>query len=905
MVSQSEQLILTASPHPDESFAGYLTRLTDLNHYDSPSWILQLAKLGNYERKEALAFPERERLGHLSALTGVGVTQLLEITHQRHSARRHDSVASRFFGLSVPRSAIRLRTARICPACLREHGYVRRVWELTLVTACPLHKCLLVDECPRCHRSIPFLRPRLNFCRSGHNLRNIKTPSVKEDEMELTRRVHVLCNLERTWEAPGHNGPLSALELRDLIEIISLITSQYYRVSYGCGIRAVDTTTRWLREAIKVKDAHALLCKTMNVFREWPNNFFDFLGWRASYLQSNKRMAGVQRDFGELWSVLYRKPLVSAFDFLRDAFDVYLRRFWQGGHASQIRRLKAGQTRYVSKPQACKILGAAAETIDRLIETGQLMPHIESRGGRRLILISLAEVDSLKARRRDLIDRLQTARRLGITIDQTRLLAPSLLTQRKAYDLQSDWDVFYSTKEVDALLEKTANVQKRVRLSPKTETVGFIEVISSLSRRYDISIVQFVQAILDREVRSCRLTDDVGLRALQFRRRDVIEYRDKICRKRYPGGLNTFQAAKALNAHYIVVRFLITKGLLRADNVRLRLIIPQVAISDFRSEYFVTQALAKQFKTSTRYLTNILEMEGIKPIPESIAEGKPGCYVFKRSDIERIKLGELIKAKRQGVASHSQLLDITAAARFLHTQPQTLSDLAANGVITTWSSRTQQLLDRNCFTETQLRHLIGKVGKYFGLVTAKVAAKICERSVTVFDERFAKTNALAVVHVDGDRRRFFRKRDVEELAARINNLMGAADACAALNLGPTHLSRLVKLGELKPVCGPNIDGFGHNFFSKDNVEAVRKRRESFKQKRAGEGGSQRFGKPAGPRHSPVVEAITPRVKELVNEAAVKGLRMSGAKIHDRLLKEGHKISIVSVYVCIRKIRSCL
>lgn len=902
MASQSERLVLTASPHPDESFVGYLTRLTDLNDYDSPSWILQLAKLGNYERKESVAFTEREKLGHLSKLSGVSVTQLLGITHRRQRAKSQHSATTKFFGLSVPRSAIQLRTARICPACLREHGYVHRTWELTVVTTCPPHKCLLVDECPRCHRSIPFLRQRLNFCRSGHNLRNIEAASVKEDEMELTRRVHALCNLEGAWERTEHNSDLGALELGDLIQIVSLITSQYYRASYGCGARAVDTTTRWLRRAIKLKDVHGLLYKTMHVFREWPNNFFDFLNWRVRHLQSNVRTAGVQRDFGELWSVLYRKPLSPAFDFVRDAFDIYLRSFWQGGHASQIRRLKEGQTRYVSKPQALKILEIASETLDRLIERDELKSHIEARGSRRLILISRVDIDHLKARRKDLIDRLQTARRLGINTIQTQVLVHAgLLTEREAYDLRSE--VFYSIKEIDALVQKTTAARKRARFSPKNETIGFAEALRDLGRRYDITVAQFVQAIIDRDIRPCKVTDAVGLRALQFLRRDVLEYRDSIFRRRYPGTLNTFQAAKALNAPPTIIRFLIQRKLLHAEMVHLQLSIPQGAISDFCSKYVLTQPLAKQFGTSPRYLTNILEVEGIAPIPESVSHFKPSHYVFNRSDVGGINLNKLIKTKRKGISSHSQLLDMTAAAQFVHTQPEILSDLAANGVISTWSSRTRQLLDKNCFRETQLRRLIGKVDKYVGLVTTSIAAQMCRRSVSNFNARLVKPNALAVVHVDGDRRRFFRKTDVEEVAARMNDLVGAADVRASLKLGESQLIRLTESGELKPVRGPKIDGFGHNLFSKHDVEIVRKQRESFKRKRALEGGSQRFGKPTGPRRSPVVEAITPRVRELMTEAAVKGIRMSGATIHKHLAKEGIKICITSAYVCIRKVRS--
>ncbi len=903
MASQSEQLVLSASPYADESFAGYLTRLTDLNLYDSPSWIRQLANLVSYETKEAVAFPEAEKLGHLSKLTGVSVSQLLGITHSRQRANSTHSAVAKFFGLSVPRSAIQLRTARICPACLREHGYVRRIWELTLITTCPIHKCLLVDECPKCHRSVPFLRPRLNLCGSGHKLENIKAAAVKEHEMELTWRVHALCKLEGAWETPVQNNYLGALELHDLIQIVSLISSQYYLASYGCGARAVDTTTRWLRKSIKLKDVHELLCKAMCVFREWPNNFFDFLTWRARHLQSNVRLAGVQRDFGELWSALHRKPLSPAFDFVRDAFETYLKRFWRGGHASQIRRLKdRAQTRYISKPQALKILGIASETIDRLIASDELKSHIEARGSRRLILISTADIDHLKARRKDLIDRLQTARRLGINTDQTQVLVRAgLLTGREAYDLRSG--VFYSIKEIDALVQKATTARKRVRFKPKPETIGFAEALRDLSRRYDITVAQFVQAIIDRDIRPCKVTDGLGFRALQFLRRDVYEYRDSIFRRRYPGALNTLQAAKALNAPPTIIRFLVQRKLLHAEMVHLRLLIPQGAISDFCSKYILTKTLAKQLGTSARYLTNILEMEGIAPTPESVSQLKPSHYVFNRSDIDRVNLDELIKTKRKGISSYSRLLDITDAAQLVHTQPEVLSDLAANGVITTWSSQTRQLLDKNCFREAQLERLIGKVDKYVGLVTANIAAQMWGRSVSNFNGRLVKSNALAVVHVDGDRRRFFWKSNVEKVVAKMKNLVGAADVRATLSLGETQLIRLTESGELKPVSGPNVDGFGHNLFSKHDVEIVRQQRESFKRKRALEGGSQRFGKPPGPRRSPVVEAITPRVSELMNEAAVKGSRISGATVHKQLAKEGYSACIVSVYVCLRTLRN--
>ena len=43
-----EQLLRTPPPLPDESLMGYILRLSELNYYESPRWILDLAGLKIY-----------------------------------------------------------------------------------------------------------------------------------------------------------------------------------------------------------------------------------------------------------------------------------------------------------------------------------------------------------------------------------------------------------------------------------------------------------------------------------------------------------------------------------------------------------------------------------------------------------------------------------------------------------------------------------------------------------------------------------------------------------------------------------------------------------------------------------------------------------------------------------------
>ena len=175
-------------------------------------------------------------------------------------------------------------------------------------------------------------------------------------------------------------------------------------------------------------------------------------------------------------------------------------------------------------------------------------------------------------------------------------------------------------------------------------------------------------------------------------------------------------------------------------------------------------------------------------------------------------------------------------------------------------------------------------------------------SVNRFSTRFVATKRLRVIHMDADRTRYLRKTEVERLAEHLKNLLRAADARSLLELSQSQLSRLIDSGELKPISGPHVDRSPVNVFLKSDVEALRRERQSFKQQRVRMGGSARFGKRCGPQSRPVMEAIAPRINVWLARAKTKRVRPSGASIHRRLVHEGYKVGIASVYVYLR---SCL
>ena len=106
MTSKSKGLVFSASRIQMESFHGYLIRLTEANHYETPSWILQLAQLGSCPRKISLVFDDRASLAPLASLTGVEEEKLVSLVYQTSEAKRTKFGTFLVFGSPVSRIAI-------------------------------------------------------------------------------------------------------------------------------------------------------------------------------------------------------------------------------------------------------------------------------------------------------------------------------------------------------------------------------------------------------------------------------------------------------------------------------------------------------------------------------------------------------------------------------------------------------------------------------------------------------------------------------------------------------------------------------------------------------------------------------------------------------------------------------
>lgn len=63
--------------------------------------------------------------------------------------------------------------ARICPICIREGRFQSLTFNSALIVACPIHRVVVCDECPRCNGCLTYMRHDMAFCDCGFPLERL------------------------------------------------------------------------------------------------------------------------------------------------------------------------------------------------------------------------------------------------------------------------------------------------------------------------------------------------------------------------------------------------------------------------------------------------------------------------------------------------------------------------------------------------------------------------------------------------------------------------------------------------------------------------------------------------------------------------------------------------------------
>jgi predicted site-specific integrase-resolvase len=620
-------------------------------------------------------------------------------------------------------------------------------------------------------------------------------------------------------------------------------------------------------------DLHGLLCKAALVFHDWPHNYFSFLDWRKEKMISERHTKGLSKDFGEYKYSLYKQLVDSEFNFMRDAFEEYLAMKWDGGYVSGIRRLSRSlfkNRKFASKNDAKKILKVSTKAIDSWLQKGQLNGVVRSVGCQTMMLIEMASLRELdqqrKQLREQLLDRQSASKRLGTTTEQIAVLENlKLINLVEANEILNQSG--YARDEIDALLNRLAASITKSSNRHLCDKIGLPDALRRL-RRCSVALGKLLRSILNGEIRPCGMKAKLGISGLTFYEGDITAYA-RAQQKQIAGALRIREAAQILKIDVNAALSLVKKGLLTSHKKRmggrLVLMISERAITDFCSKYVLSKDLAKELDTTSTHLIGILKEEGINPVSGRTVDGGTLC-VFKRAQLEGVDLHAVWSAHREEIRQsreQSKLIGVNDAARFFETERENVLGLVASGVLRPhkFLTREQRIKKEFWFSRYRLDTLKDRIADYNGLISIAVAARLLQRTPQSLLIKYVRTGRLNRSNVNGDKRQYFRRNDVEELITWERKLVTTSQAALILQASMSQMFRWTACGVLKPVSGPHADGYRRNLFLRSDVECLSKERRSFKVKRVRAGGSSRFGMPAGPKRRPVLESRGERAIE--------------------------------------------
>lgn len=155
--THTHTLLCRPSPMLDESWGGYLIRLSFANRL---SGLLSLAQLLDLTWSRLLAADPAEVLPQL------GVACPSCAPTMRHTKTNTD------LRVNLGRVGRSIRS-RFCPACLAsdKEPFVRSAWDHPLGLACKAHSTLLKDACQACGSEVSFRRRRVTHCDCGADFR--------------------------------------------------------------------------------------------------------------------------------------------------------------------------------------------------------------------------------------------------------------------------------------------------------------------------------------------------------------------------------------------------------------------------------------------------------------------------------------------------------------------------------------------------------------------------------------------------------------------------------------------------------------------------------------------------------------------------------------------------------------
>lgn len=610
-----EPIPMREPPEPDECARGYILRMAGRNWCSGKEMASWLGLLGL--EQELSADP-----GPAARLLGITPEVLARMGFE-------DGEAGWVLGHRMPLNRIHRAARFVCPDCLAEAPYQRRIWSLRHLDVCPRHGRTLMSACPECDAGLRWGgQVTIENCYCGAGLA-VPGATAAVDDSIGARVVYLHCGV--TVPGDGLPSAFAGLPLAALLDLLVFLGRMDLIIAQGNPDRLQPREMLTDRRVLNAGARIAL---------DWPDAFDD-LADRVRAARPGRR--GVMKEYGYLHRFIMRSDAKPYADLLRWAYAAHLARrgdiVGRAWPPALPRPEAQPETMGLTEVQAMLGLGRNSFNALRGQPLWTAFKPVESTlSGARNNGCEYARVDieALKKKLSRLVSPGVADRMLGMSRGKTAELAEAgLVTVHQ-------WHRHHRKGEHRSIdLAEVKGIFERIRglavAAAPARPVTFETPQRMATARRVISFIDFIRCLLCGQLRG-HLTDASarGLDGLVFEQSDAEAVMDRMSSPARTGEMVLGDVVRCLGIPAKAVHQLVGEGLLPQPRRVCAYIFGVDAIQVFRKGFTYDTELARQHGTRPDDVRRTLAEAGIRPVTTIKAKRGAVVAVYRRAEVSKL-----------------------------------------------------------------------------------------------------------------------------------------------------------------------------------------------------------------------------------------------------------------------------
>lgn len=577
-----------------------MIRLSESNYNVQETFKLYKATgLYKYNKpKNLMVLDSESDLSELAELSGRDVKQLELLTFQPylHNVLSVKSATLSYhfdhFGTSMYRS-------QVCPQCLREHGYMRKIWDLTVVTTCHIHNCKLLDQCLACNKILSPYRKRINFCDCGFDLRGL--PDLDSLNFEISKLLHgKLYDIKS--KSPNESTFFDNHSFFTCVCLIlcfaGVISGEFYkekRLKYSQPLQ--DSK---MPELVQI---------VYELFQGWPSNFYCLLDAYRIVKKNNKKV------FWKFHNLIFNKLNFPHYKNIQEAYKQYFSKYGDTGYCFV-------ETLTYNNKKFLDLLQINEEDFKKILKPfNGISQSVRKRVVYRQNKNNLNPDDKLVTTQ-VMMDS------LGICIEQVNAFRERGIIQAiRGPEIDGFRKWLFSNKALQQLLN---TLNKRVIYKiDDNELLIDIKQAKKIVSTWGLTFCDLIEGILNGEIRTYSRKKDSGLKELRFVKDDIMKFLKK-------DNMNVNEISRELKVCKKYIYSWTQKGYLISSSLSSGavVIINKTDYLRFKKTYITgSEALKQQTRVkSVESLVRFLRERDIEPVSGPKVDDGHG-YLFKRDEL--------------------------------------------------------------------------------------------------------------------------------------------------------------------------------------------------------------------------------------------------------------------------------